>query len=101
MGYQQCVLDQCLFYYKGNGELNLIHVYVDDIIVLSADSSHIEEVVSRFKFHYIMQDIGTSRILGTTIVRDENVIKLHQTAYICAGCCVQIQLCAVRQKAPG
>ena len=82
MGYQQCVLDQCLFYYKGNGELNPILVYVDDITVLSADSSHIGEVVSSFKAQYTMQDMGDlENFLGITIVRDKNIIKLHQTAY--------------------
>ena len=82
MGYQQCVLDQCLFYYKGNGELILILAYVDDIIVLSADSSHIGEVVSSFKAQYTMQVMGDLECyLGITIVRDKNVIKLHHTPY--------------------
>ena len=50
--------------------------------MLSADSSHIEEVVSRFKPQYTMQDMGDlEHYLGITIVRDKNVIKLHQTAY--------------------
>ena len=81
MGYQQCVLDQCLFYYKGNGELNLILVYVDDIIVRSADNSHIE-MVSPFKFQYAMQDMGDlEHYFGIAIVSDKNVINLHQIAY--------------------
>ena len=88
---------QCLFNYKGNGELNLILVYVDDIVLLSADSSHIEEVVSRFKSQYTMQDMGgLEHYLEITIVRDNNVIKLHQTAY--AQDVVQTQLYAVGQE---
>ena len=49
MGYQQCALDQCLFVHKGAGnQFNMILVYVDYIIVLSADDMHIDEVVAAF-----------------------------------------------------
>ena len=55
MGYQQCALDQCLFVHKGIGnQLNMILVYVDDLIVLSADDMHIDEVVTAFKAQYAM-----------------------------------------------
>ena len=55
MGYQQCALDQCLFVRNSAGnQLNMILVYVDDLIVLSADDMHIDEVVTAFKAQYAM-----------------------------------------------
>ena len=46
--------------------------------MLSPDSSHIEEVVRRFKSQYTMQDMGNlEHYLGITFVRDKYVIKLH------------------------
>jgi hypothetical protein len=84
MGYQQCVLDPCLFVQKGSGDqINLILVYVDDIIVLSDDESHTAEVINKFNTQYAMQDLGDlQHYLGLTIEkRDDGTIKLHQTAY--------------------
>ena len=84
MGYQQCVLDPCLFVQKGSGDhLNMILVYVDDIIVLSDDDNHVAEVINKFNTQYAMQDLGDlQHYLGLTIEkRDDGKIKLHQTAY--------------------
>lgn len=83
MGYKQCVLDPCLFVLKGTDtNLHMILVYVDDIIVLSSDSRHIEEVINAFKTQYAMQDMGDLKhYLGLTIERHNGQIKLHQSAY--------------------
>ena len=44
---------------KGDeSELNLIVVYVDDIIVLSAHSAHISDFVDKLNTEYNMQDQG-------------------------------------------
>ena len=60
----------------------MILVYVDDIIVLSADDVHIDEVVTALKTQYAMQDLGDlQHYLGITIERCEGQIKLHLTAY--------------------
>ena len=60
----------------------MILVYMDDIIVLSADDVHIDEVVTAFKTQYAMQDLGDlQHYLGITIENSESQIKLHQTAY--------------------
>ena len=82
--YQQCALDQCLLYvHKGAGnQLNMILVYVDDIIVLSADDVYIDKMVNSFKTQYTMQDLGNlQHELGIAIERSEGQIKLHQTAH--------------------
>ena len=73
--YQQCALDQCLFVHKGAGnQLNMILVCVDDIIVLSTDDVHIDEVVTAFKTQYAMQDLGD---LQHYLARFSYIIRLH------------------------
>ena len=50
----------------------MIPVYVDDIIVLSADDIRIDEVVTAFKTQYAMQDLGDlQHYLGITIELSE------------------------------
>ena len=45
--------------HKGAGkQLNIILVYVDDIIVLSSDDVHIDKVVTAFKTQYLMQNLS-------------------------------------------
>ena len=46
LGYKQCTWDNCLYYKVDDGQLNLILIYVDDIIVLSNDNNHIRQVVA-------------------------------------------------------
>ena len=49
-----------------------------NIIVLSANNVHIDEVVTAFKIQYAMQDLGDlQHYLGITIERSEGQIKLH------------------------
>ena len=79
---------------KGNGKPNLILVYVDHTKVLSADSSHIEDVVSRFKSQYTMQDTGDlEHYLGITIVRDIYLIKLIIRLHMHRMWCPETAIC--------
>jgi hypothetical protein len=82
MGYTQCALDQCLFYKRDSDKLHIMLVYVDDIIVLSSDATHVQDVIQKFNEQYVMEDLGTLKhYLGITIDIHDDHIKLHQRSY--------------------
>ena len=50
MGYQRALkISACLCTKGAGNQLNIILVYVDDIIVLSTDDVHIDEMVTAYK----------------------------------------------------
>ena len=82
MGYSKCKLDNCLYVKGDEAGLDLVVVYVDDIIVLSADEAHISDVVSKLNTEYDMQDLGDlQHSFGIVINRDDEGVRLHQKPY--------------------
>ena len=52
------MLDTCLYYkYKG-GQITLLAVYVDDIMIASADLEYIKEIKKQFCKKFDMTDMG-------------------------------------------
>ena len=73
------MLDNCIYVKDNESGLNLIVVYVDDIIVLSVDSAHISDIVDKLKAEYSMKDLGDlQHYLGIIIERDGKVVRIHQ-----------------------
>ena len=52
VAYTQCNLDYGIYMKVDESRLTLIVVYVDDIIVLSADSDHISEIIDKLNAEY-------------------------------------------------
>ena len=57
LGFTQCVLDTCLYYKYKDGRIALLAVYVDDIMIASADVEYIKEIKKQFCKKFDMTDI--------------------------------------------
>ena len=82
-GFQQSITDQCVFFQWKDGHLNIVSIYVDDLILvvdlLKVLVKTIEELSSRFK----MKDLGQLRYcLGIVCEQRDGYIKLNQKPYI-------------------
>ena len=54
LNFQSCVLDPCLCYQYHHGQLALICVYVDDIIICTSDMQYMVEIKNSFLDRYDM-----------------------------------------------
>jgi len=83
LGFQQCILDNCLFVKHVGDEVYLISLYVDDILIAGSKINVIEEIKGKFTQKYEMKDLGeVNYYLGMRISRSEDYIGLDQTGYI-------------------
>ena len=77
------MLEPCLYSKQHNGQLVLISIYVDDILVLSADIDYVKEVKSLFTQRFDMTDMGElQHFLNIHVTRDDEGIHLDQKAYL-------------------
>jgi hypothetical protein len=82
MGFKQCVLDSCLYYRWQNGELCLITIYVDDILVACANIETVRAVKKQFCDKYDMTDLGElEHFLNVRVTRTEKEMVLDQAVY--------------------
>jgi len=81
MGMTQLVSDPCAY---TNGDV-IINIHIDDLLIISADDTKIDQVVLELSKSFKMKDLGNvSRFLGIEIeyVREARTITLRQTKYI-------------------
>lgn len=84
-GFVPCNNEPCLYKMKINGELILVAVYVDDIIIACKDEKEIFRIKSMIAEQFDISDKGRlQHFLGMEIERegDTGTIKLSQTQYI-------------------
>ena len=80
--FTACILDTCLYMRWSNGQLHLLLIYVDDIIIASADLTYLESVKRRFCETFEMHDLGVcKRFLNIRITRGEDWYMLDQSEY--------------------
>ena len=82
-GFQQSKADLCVFFQWKNGHLNIVSIYVDDLILVIDLLKDLlktkEELSSRFK----MKDLSQLRYcLGIVFVQDDGCIRINQRPYI-------------------
>ena len=83
LGFKQCVADNCLFVRRSGGNIYLISLYVDDILVAGSDLNEVERIKQQFTEHYEMKDLGElNYYLGMKVTRSKEYIKLDQSGYI-------------------
>jgi hypothetical protein len=83
LGFKQCVLDNCLFVKQSGGNMYLISLYVDDILVAGSNLEEVENIKRQFTKRYEMKDLGElNYYLGMKITRTQNAIKLDQSGYV-------------------
>jgi hypothetical protein len=72
--------DPCLFISKIPGWECLVHVYVDDMEIISHDVDCFKKLVSA---RFLMDDLGpASSLLGMKITRHEKFLTLSQEQYV-------------------
>ena len=65
MGFKQSVLDNCLFTMKKNGELLLLTLYLDDILICASNMDMLNDLNQQFTQNFEMKDLGkVSQYLG-------------------------------------
>ncbi len=81
--FKQCVLDNCLFVKQSGGNMYLISLYVDDILVAGSNREEVENIKRQFTKRYEMKDLGElNYYLGMKITRTQASIKLDQSGYV-------------------
>ena len=85
-GYIRTSSDHCVFTRKfSNDDFIILLLYVDDMLIISHDSSKIDRLKREFSKSFAMQDLGSAKqILGMKISRDRKNRKLwlSQESYI-------------------
>lgn len=82
LGFEACESDPCLYVRRGKSVVYLV-VYVDDLIVGSADEKEIDEVFRSLKDKFDVTSLGQLRhFLGYEIERVDGCYSLRLTPYI-------------------
>ena len=84
--FKRCNSDHCVYTKKlGDGRSIILMLYVDDMLIASANMQDIKELKEELSKSFSMKDLGTAkRILGMKISRDrmKKTLKLSQEEYI-------------------
>ncbi len=83
-GYVRSNIDHCLFIRKGQSCVDLLVIYVDDVLAMStAGIQSTERQLNKLEEHYDIKRLGKATlILGMGICQDKNGIRLEQRAYL-------------------
>ena len=84
IGFKQSTSDPCVFV-RSKKELEILAVYVDDLILITESTESMNELKVSLKERYKMKDMGElSYILGISVIQDKekNCVILHQKHYI-------------------
>eukprot|EP00171_Calliarthron_tuberculosum_P001087 IDg1087t1 len=85
LGFQSCPYEPCLYLKHDKDDINVIILYVDDLLVAGNKSSTIDKIKSVFKSRFKMKDLGRAQeFLGLEITRDRSTrtLTLSQSSYI-------------------
>ena len=82
LGFRQTILDNCLYVLNCDGELFLLSLYVDDIILAGANVTSLNNLKKLFTESFDIKDLGeVNHYLGMKITRSNEGIKIDQTTY--------------------
>jgi len=74
--YNRCEYDSCV-YFKQNDDPTYLMLYVDDMLNVARNKTHIQKLKARLKKKLDMKDLGeTKKILGMEITRDRGPSRL-------------------------
>ena len=75
--------ESCMFHAKRNGNLLLLVVYVDDLLIASSDNNWIDEVKSKLTESFDLKDLGMAKYcLGLEITQENDCVMVNQRGYI-------------------
>lgn len=84
-GLEKSKMDQCIYYSVKDGEMLILAIYVDDILIFSSNHELEKNLKDELQRNFKMKDMGAaSSILGIRITRNEKFqqISIDQEAYI-------------------
>ena len=82
-GFKQSRADPCVFYKWVNGQLTIISVYVDDLILLANMMCEMKQMKENLSSHFKMKDLGLlNYCLGIRITQGDGWNQIQQRQYI-------------------
>ena len=82
-GFQQSKADPCVYFRWKNGNLNIVSIYVDDLILVVDLMKNLEQTKEELSARFKMKDLGQLRYsLGIVCEQRTGCIKLNQRPYI-------------------
>jgi len=73
--YNRCEYDNCV-YFKSNDDPTYLLLYVDDMLIVVRNKTHIQKLKAQLKREFNMKDLGESKkILGMEITQDKAQIN--------------------------
>ena len=82
-GFQQSKADPCVYFRWKNGNLNIVSIYVDDLILVVDLMKDLEQTKEELSARFKMKDLGQLRYcLGIVCEQSTGCIKLNQRPYI-------------------
>jgi hypothetical protein len=83
LGFTQLQLDNCLYLRRRNGNLQLIGLYVDDLLIASNPGPEIEQLKKALNAKYKMKDLGSvTHFLGMRMKQNNTTLELDLEAMI-------------------
>jgi hypothetical protein len=83
--FKRCISDPCIYIFRQGGNLIIIGLYVDDMILAHNSNSLAESIVSKIGSEFQITDLNEpKRILGMNLIYDcdNGTISLNQATYI-------------------
>lgn len=85
MEFKQCKTDSCVFVKRNGNEINIIALYVDDILLACTSEETMENILENLKEQIDIVDRGlVSYYLGMEIIRNDprGEIEVHQKRFV-------------------
>ena len=82
-GFEQSKADPCVYFRWKDGHLNIVSIYVDDLILVVDLLKDLEQTKEELLARFKMKDLGQLRYcLGIVCDQSAGCIKLNQKLYI-------------------
>ena len=84
-GFEENIMDQCIYQKVSGGKIHFLILYVDDILLATNDRGFMHEVKQFLSNHFDMKDMGdASNVISIKIFRDRHngILGLSQETYI-------------------
>ena len=83
LSFKQCQFDPCVFYKWKDGNLIIITVYVDDLILMVDKITDLLDLKADLSERFRMKDLGKlSYCLGLSVMQRDDSVTIHQRQYI-------------------
>ena len=83
IGFTQSNVDPCIYTKSENGNLTIILVWVDDLIILCSSQNVVKEIKSKLCSKFKMKDLGEiSTFLGISFKVTNDFISMDQSRYL-------------------